>query len=276
MLYYILRPFVNFILKFFIKKITITGLENIPKSGALMLASTHANSFFDALLLCCLVVHRRVWSLARGDIFKKNGVKKLLASFFLIPVHRLSEGKEHMSDNDHTFNKCIELFKQGEVVLIFSEGLSAYQTKILPLKKGTARLAKKAQIDGIELTIIPITITYDSFANFGKTINLNIGTNIMEIDFPPTLDEGAFLKKFNEALAEKLNNLLNFNFPKVSFWQSPIFALLCISHFPAISLALFISRKLTKGSVFFDSVAAGLMVVLLPIYWSILLRAFVF
>lgn len=276
MLYSILRPFVNFILKFFIKKITITGLENIPKSGALMLASTHANSFFDAFVLHCFGLNRRVWSLTRGDVFKKNWVKKILSSLLLIPVHRLSEGKEYMNDNDQSFDRCIELFKQGEVILIFSEGISTYQTKILPLKKGTARLAKKAQIDGIDLTIIPVTITYDSFANFGKVINLNIGTNIMEIDFSPSLDEGAFLKKFNEALAEKLNNLLNSNFQKVGFWQSPIFALLYVAHFPVVHLALFISKKLTKGSVFFDSVAAGLMVVLLPIYWAILLRIFVF
>ncbi|AFK02905.1 phospholipid/glycerol acyltransferase [Emticicia oligotrophica DSM 17448] len=268
MLYYILRPYVTFLLKFFIKRIKITGIENIPKTGAVMLASTHANSFFDAVLLCC-TLDRRVWSLARGDVFKKNLAKKALSSLFMMPVHRLSEGKEHLGNNDDTFKKCIELFKQGEIVLIFSEGLCTNQTKLLPLKKGTGRLAQQAWLDGLDLKVIPVAITYNNFKSFGKIINLSFGEAIPKAELPNPTEDGVFLRRFNEILSEKLNQSLNWNFPKLSPLQTPFFTLGYILHFPAIGLATFISKKLTKGTVFFDSITIGLMIVLIPLYWLI-------
>ncbi|WP_394994572.1 1-acyl-sn-glycerol-3-phosphate acyltransferase [Emticicia sp.] len=269
MLYYTLRPFVTFILKLCIKHISISGLENIPKSGAVILASTHSNSFFDAVLLGC-TIDRRVWSLARGDVFKKNWAKKILSSLFMLPVYRLSEGKEHLGDNDDTFNRCIELFQKGEIVLIFSEGICVNQTKLLPLKKGTARLAQKAWYDGMELTVIPVAISYDTIIGFGKKINLNIGKPIEKNDFQTVSEDGFFLKLFNDVLTEKINILIDRTFPKVSFLQSPWFYISSIIDFPANKIACIISKKLTKGIVFFDSITLGLLIVLLPLYWGLL------
>lgn len=269
MLYYTLRPFVTFILRLFNKHISISGLENIPKSGAVILASNHPNSFFDAIILCC-TIDRRIWSLARGDVFKKSWAKKLLSSLFMMPVHRLSEGKEHLGDNDDTFNKCMELFQKGEVVLIFAEGICTHQKKLLPLKKGTARMAQKAWNDGMDLTIVPVGISYDTYDKFGKKINLNIGKPIQKDDFQTVTEDGFFLKTFNDLLAEKLNNLINWQFSKVGFMQSPVFFISSIINFPANMIATSISRKLTKGSVFFDSISLGLLVILLPLYWVLL------
>ncbi len=270
MLYYTLRPFVTFILRLFNKQISITGLENIPKSGAVILASNHPNSFFDAIILCC-TIDRRIWSLARGDVFKKTWAKKLLSSLFMMPVHRLSEGKEHLGDNDDTFNKCIDLFQKGEVVLIFAEGICINQKKLLPLKKGTARLAQKVWNDGMDLTVIPVGISYDTYDKFGKKINLNIGKPVKKTDFQTVTEDGFFLKIFNDLLTEKINNLINWQFPAIGFLQSPVFFISSIINFPANMLATSISRKLTKGSVFFDSISLGLLIVVLPLYWLLLI-----
>lgn len=271
MLYYIFRPYVSFLFNFFIKKITITGLENIPKSGAVILAATHANSFLDAAIIGCKI-ERRMWSLGRGDIFRKKLANKILSSFFMLPIHRLSEGKEHLRGNDETFDRCIDLFKQGEIVLIFSEGICKHQTKLLPLKKGTARLAQQAWNEGIDLTIIPIGITYDTFFNFGKTVNMNIGKGIVKTDLNNITEDTLFLKTFNDLLTEKINKCLNWSFPNVGLVQSPIFSLSSIIHFPANYLSGFISHKITKGSVFFDSIRLGAMIVVYPLYWLIVGR----
>ena len=269
MLYYIFRPYVSFLFNFFIKKITITGLENIPKSGAVILAATHANSFLDAAIIGCNI-ERRMWSLGRGDIFRKKLANKILSSFFMLPIHRLSEGKEHLRGNDETFDRCLDLFKQGEIVLIFSEGICTHQTKLLPLKKGTARLAQQAWNEGVELTIVPIGITYDTFFSFGKIVNMNIGKGIVKTDLNNISEDVLFLKTFNDLLTEKINKCLNWSFPKVGFWQSPIFSLSSVINFPANFLSGFISRKITKGSVFFDSIRLGAMLVVYPLYWLIL------
>lgn len=275
MLYYILRPYVTFFFKFFIKKISISGLENIPKSGAVILAATHANSFLDAAIIGCHI-DRQMWSLGRGDIFKKPLAKKVLSSFFMLPIHRLSEGKEHLNRNDKTFRRCIELFKLGEVILIFTEGICTHQTKLLPLKKGTARLAQQAWNEGIDVTIVPIGITYDSFFSFGKICNMNIGKGIVKADLNDIQEEVLFLKTFNNKLTEKINKCLNWRFEKTSFLQNPIFSLGEIINFPANYLSGFITQKITKGSVFFDSIRLGIFIVILPIYWIILLIILLF
>ena len=269
MLYYILRPYVAFLLKFFIKKIRITGLENIPKSGAVILAATHANSFLDAAIIGCNI-DRRMWSLGRGDIFRKKLAEKILSSFFMLPIHRLSEGKEYLRGNDATFDRCIELFKQGEIVMICSEGICKHQTKLLPLKKGTARLAQQAWSEGIDVTVVPIGITYDSFFTFGKLVNMNVGKGIVKADLKNISEEVHFLKIFNDLLTEKINKCLDWRFPRVGFMQSPLFSLFEIINFPANYVSGFISSKITKGSVFFDSIRLGVMTVVYPLYWLIL------
>jgi 1-acyl-sn-glycerol-3-phosphate acyltransferase len=220
--YQILKPFVRFILFFFVKRLTINGLENIPKSGAVLLAANHPNSFFDAILLACLL-KRPVWSLARGDAFKKNWLKKFFTSIKMMPVYRLSEGKEFLGENDATFNQCLELFRKNDMVLIFSEGICTHQTQLLPLKKGTARLAQKALSEGLDLQIIPVGLSYDSFKKFGKNINLTFGKTMQLIDNQAVMSEGFFNKQFNETLSEKLNSLTLNNFQATNFAQNPIF-----------------------------------------------------
>ena len=53
----------------------------------------------------------------------------------MLPVYRPSEGVENLSENYKTFDTCIELFKRGEIVLIFSEGLCVNEWHLRPLKK---------------------------------------------------------------------------------------------------------------------------------------------
>lgn len=269
MLYDIIRVFSPFLLKFFIKRLEFTGLENIPKSGAVMLASNHSNSFFDAVVLCGHY-ERRIWSLARGDVFKKPLAKKVLSSLYMMPMYRLSEGKEYLGDNDDTFRKCIELFRQGEIVLIFSEGLCIHQTKLLPLKKGTGRLAQKAWGDNMDVTVVPVAITYNNFNKFGKVVKVNIGEPLHKEELPKEATEGLFLKEFNRILSEKLTKLLDVTLPKPDFWKNPFYYIGLVVNFPVNLLATSVSRKVTRGSVFFDSITAGIVMFILPVYWLLL------
>ncbi len=172
MLYGFLKVYVGFILKFFIKDIKINGKEHIPANGAVMFASFHPNSFLDAILLDCLV-DRPVWSLARGDAFKRDWVRNLLTKLCMMPIYRISEGKENLDKNDETFEKCSQVFRQKGQVLIFSEGLCTNQTQLLPLKKGTARLALQSWDEGIAVEVVPTALNYDQFTSIGKRIVLN-------------------------------------------------------------------------------------------------------
>ena len=185
----------------------------------------------------------------------------------MMPMYRLSEGKEYLGDNDDTFRKCIELFRQGEIVLIFSEGLCIHQKQLLPLKKGTGRLAQKAWGDNMDVTVVPVGITYNNFDKFGKIVKVNIGTPVQKEELPQDATEGLFLKEFNRILSEKLNRLLDVTLPKPSFWKNPWYYIGLVVNFPVNTFAATLSRKLTKGSVFFDSITGGIVMFVLPVYW---------
>ena len=52
---------------------TVTGLEHVPTSGGVILASNHL-SFVDSVVIPC-VVPRKVVFLAKSDYFTGSGVK---------------------------------------------------------------------------------------------------------------------------------------------------------------------------------------------------------
>lgn len=265
MVYGILRVYVGFILKFFIKDIKVNGKEHIPADGAVMFASFHPNSFLDAMLIDCLV-DRPVWSLARGDAFKRDWVRNLLTKLYMMPIYRISEGKENLDKNDETFEKCSQVFRQKGQVLIFSEGLCTNQTQLLPLKKGTARLALQSWEEGIAVDVVPTALNYDQFTSIGKRIVLNFEAPIRREDFEDTALSGTNVVKFNQKLKEKLENAVtrDFNFSTWRPWFFyPTYLLNCPLYF---LLKLFVRSK-TKGTVFFDSIYLALLVVLLPLYW---------
>ena len=79
-----------------------------------------------------------------------------------------SEGIENLEDNYTTFEKCIKIFKQKGIVLIFSEGRCENEWHLCRLKKGTARLTIAAWQQQILLQVLPIGVNYNSFILFGK------------------------------------------------------------------------------------------------------------
>lgn len=266
MIYIIVRQFIRFVLRFFIKKIEINGLDNLPKTGAVMLTGFHPNSFLDALVINC-TVDRPIWSLARGDAFKKPLARKILSKFFMMPIYRISEGKEYLGKNDETFERCSEIFKNKSQVLIFSEGLCTNQTELLPLKKGTSRLAMQTWMSGTEMVIVPVAVNYSEYAKVGKNIRLNFGPAIKQTDFQELAMDGKAIKTFNEKLTAALNQLITRDFVKPTFGSSWFFYLTYVLHYPVhLLLSTFVKSK-TKGTVFYDSIYLGFLLVALPIYW---------
>ncbi|MCP9762155.1 1-acyl-sn-glycerol-3-phosphate acyltransferase [Lacihabitans soyangensis] len=273
MIYIVLRQFIRFVLRFFIKKIEINGMENLPKEGAVLLAGFHPNSFLDAIIIDCKV-NRPIWSLARGDAFKKPLVRKILSKFYMMPIYRITEGKEYLGKNDETFERCSEIFKNKSQVLIFSEGLCTNQTELLPLKKGTSRLAMQTWMSGTEMVIVPVAINYSEFAGVGKNISLNFGPAIKQTDFEELAMDGKAIRTFNEKLTEALKKLVRRDFKKPTLGSSWFYYLTYVLHFPVhLLLHTFVKSK-TRGTVFYDSIYLGLLIVALPLYW--LLCYFIF
>lgn len=212
MLYAVLKVIVRLAAKIFCRKIIINNRELLKEKGPMILACNHPNSFLDAVIMDILF-EKPVWSLTRGDAFLNRSVTKLFYKLKMLPVYRPTEGVENLSENYRTFDACIELFKRGEIILIFSEGLCENEWHLRPLKKGTARLAYKCMMENIPLKILPVGINYSSYQRFGKNLFINFGNLFTVNDFDKNLSDGSFNQYFNTRLQNELKPLV-FEIPK--------------------------------------------------------------
>lgn len=207
MLYTFLKYYVRLGLRLYCRKIVVNKPEMTRLRGPLLIAANHPNSFLDAVILDILF-DQPIHSLARGDVFINRWVRYILRQIKILPVYRPTEGVENLGENYKTFEACVNIFREGGIVLIFSEGLCVNEWYLRKLKKGTARLAVKSWESGIPLRILPTGINYSSFRRTGKNVWINFGNLIESGDVPAPVSDGARHQHFNARLFAELESLV--------------------------------------------------------------------
>ncbi len=251
----------------------------LRESGPLLIAANHPNSFLDAIIVSTLF-NSPVYSLARGDAFNGKIARKLLRSFNMLPVYRISEGASNLGMNYDTFQECQKLFKQGKIVLIFSEGGCTNEWKLRPLKKGTARFALNAWQDDIPLKVLPLGINYSSFKFYGKNVVLNFGKVISKNEFSTNGTDGKTINEFNHELNSQLQQLV-FEIDKddreklvEQFYIKPSLIKKIVLFIPAIigfmiNAPLYFTFHLiikNRAVDHYDSIMTGLLFLFYPLY----------
>lgn len=184
------------------------GLNTIPKSGPLMVAATHPNSFLDAIIIASLI-DRPLHFLARSDVFRAKWADYILRKLNLIPIYRLQEGHENLNRNDITFKECYSILEEGGAILIFVEGVSLIDMKLRPLKKGLARIAfGYAEKNNFrkDCSIVPLGLNYDRPKDFRSKINVGVGQVQKISDFQENyeLNKNTAYSILNEILFKEL------------------------------------------------------------------------
>lgn len=241
----------------------------------MLIAANHPNAFLDAIVLATLF-KQPVYSLTRGDVFINKFYSRLLHSLKMLPIYRLKEGADTIERNYSTFAACIDIFKKGGIVLIFSEGETTNDWRLRPLKKGTARLALTAWQDGIPLQVLPTGINYSTFRSFGKDIILNFGDIITKKDIRDKGFEGAAINELNDILYKRLPGLvynkeqMENNSPspakKIMLFIPAVFGYLL--HLPLLCIVNLLIRK--KDDDMYDSIVLGLFFFFYPLYLFII------
>lgn len=251
----------------------------IGQKGPLLIASNHPNSFLDAIILATLF-KSPIHSLARGDAFANKIITKILTSFNMLPVYRVSEGVENLENNYDTFSACQDIFKRDGIVLIFSEGRCINEWHLRPLKKGTARLALEAWQSGVNIKVLPLGINYSSFRKFGKTVFLNFGNFITKEEIDEDHYSGKTIITFNQKLKYQLEKLvfeIDINDKqkrkKYFYFKQPLLKSIIlfmpafigfIIHFP-LYLLIHLAIK-NKAADHYDSILTGLLFFIYPVY----------
>ena len=277
MLYYkIIAPTVKYVLHLYIKRLGVEGLENIPTDKPVLFAATHSNSFLDALFVTTSLGYP-VYAMARGDAFDKPFVNKVLTDLRMLPIYRLTDGdQDSVKKNEVTFNKTIDLFRKNQKVLIFPESFCKHQTSLLILKKGIGVMAHTAWSEGIPLHIVPVGITYNGFNIFGNKCDIIFGKPIVQNDIKDMTNVMSAWQSLGSKLTADMKAIFpsqrNFQTPiDWGFWSQIYYYLGWIFNFPIYLLAMFLAKKLTKGTVFYDSAVVGIISLSLLVYWPILI-----
>ena len=164
----------------FFRSITIRNKELIPEKGPLLILANHPSTFMDPIVIATLI-NRKVYFLAKGELFKNKFTRWLLPKFNMIPVYRKQDNPELMNKNEDTFNKCFEHLEKGGAILMFPEGISITERKLKPIKTGAARIALGAEAKNnfkLDVSIINIGLNYENPHRFNRDLFVNINNPI--------------------------------------------------------------------------------------------------
>lgn len=199
LIYEITRPITMPAIRIFYKRIQINNLKHLSKKGPVFICSNHVNAFMDPISIQ-LHTNRQIFSLARGDAFKKPFMRWLLTQWKLIPIYRLSEGAENLGRNEETFLTCSKVLSKGNALVIYPEAICVQERRLRKLKKGAARIAfgvEEQMNFGSNLVLLPVGLNYSApkkfrsnlFMNFGEPIETSKYAELYKLDKAKALNE---------------------------------------------------------------------------------------
>ena len=154
-------------LLFVLYRVKVIGLENVPKSGRVVLCSNHISNM-DPILLA-VAIKRQIFFMAKEELFKNKFLGKLIKILGGFPIKR---GARDVS----AIKTARDILRDGKVLGIFIEGTRSKTGELLKPKPGAILLAKDTfsgilpvcikSADGSKVKILKKTVI-----NIGSLIN---------------------------------------------------------------------------------------------------------
>ena len=152
MAYFILK---NFLLGPILKALFrpwVRGMENIPNSGPVILASNHL-SFSDSIFLP-LQSRRPVVFLAKSEYFTGRGFKGALTRWFFKATGQLPIDRSGGRASEASLNTGLRVLAQGQVLGIYPEGTRSPDGRLFRGRTGIARMALESKVPVIPVAMI--------------------------------------------------------------------------------------------------------------------------
>ena len=116
----------------------VRGIENVPKDGAVILASNHL-SFVDSVFLP-LVLDRRVVFLAKSDYFTGKGLRGWLTKLFFVGTGQLPIDRSGGKASEASLNTGLRVLADGLALGIYPEGTRSPDGIMYRGRTGVARM----------------------------------------------------------------------------------------------------------------------------------------
>ena len=186
MIYGLLRWFTGIALHWFYSSIQVIGRGRIPLTGPVIIAASHHNALVDALIAGWIAPRRLVLT-AKATLMDNIFLRWLFPIVGVVPLRRVSDelkkkdtSKVDPARNTSAFEAILDILEDGEMVLIFPEGISHSNPELAPLKTGASRIALEArdkrQIRNLQ--IVPLGLSFEAKGNPGTAVLAEVGESI--------------------------------------------------------------------------------------------------
>ena len=213
--YTILKPIVDWNAKHSYRKIEVTGKENIPTDGAVIIAPNHCNTLMDALVILQAFKDESVFG-ARADIFNKPFIAKIMTFVRILPMVRQRDGLRNVLKNNETQEIIVDTLENKVRFCMYPEGRHRPAHSLQTLGKGTFRAALAANSkfgDKMPVYIVPTGIEYGDYFRYRSTCLITFGEAINVTEFVKGLNvenEVQMIEPLRKELASRMSKLITF------------------------------------------------------------------
>ncbi|MBR5603513.1 MAG: 1-acyl-sn-glycerol-3-phosphate acyltransferase [Bacteroidales bacterium] len=215
-LYSLLKPFVDYHLRKSFRRYKVVGQENIPQDAACIFGANHTNTLMDALVLLSMNKEKKVF-IARGDIFKKPFIAKLMYFCRILPIYRIRDGFKSVKDNNsEIIDKAADVVRDNVKLFLYPEAAHRTKHSLRQLSKGIFHIALEANRQfGHEkpVYIVPTGIEYGDYFRYRSTALISFGEPINVTEFinqHKDENEALLMNGLRDSLAERMAARISF------------------------------------------------------------------
>jgi 1-acyl-sn-glycerol-3-phosphate acyltransferase len=130
----------------------VKGLENVPRTGPLIVVCNHL-SFVDSVFLP-LMIDRQMAFLAKSDYFTGKGIKGWFIRFFMTSAGQLPIDRSGGKASEASLNAGLQVLADGGVLAIYPEGTRSPDGRMYRGRTGVARMILEAHVPVIPAAVI--------------------------------------------------------------------------------------------------------------------------
>lgn len=149
-----------------VRRVVITGVENIPAQGGVVLVSNHI-SYWDPVVIGC-ALPRRVYFMAKQELFKIPLLGPFITRVGAFPIKRGGADRS-------AIRTALSHLESGRVVGIFPEGTRNKGDDMLDPHLGAAMLSTRASVPVLPVAVMGTRGFFGKiFIIFGKPMSIKM------------------------------------------------------------------------------------------------------
>lgn len=208
------------IIAVYFREIEIAGEVPPPGTGGRLFAGNHVNGLVDPILVLTQAPCP-ISPIAKSTLWKIPGLSWLLDAADAVPIKRKRDDpSKSVQENDAVFERIAAHLGGGGNILIFPEGTSHNEPRLLTLRSGAGRMLAQARADGASgLTVQAVALEFDARDIFRSRALVLFGP-VRDVDtiVGATNDLDAAAKAITEVIRGDLSELL----VEASTWEERI------------------------------------------------------